>query len=204
MPQTDFTQEQETLRLLRTRGPMRSKELVDAGIHYQTLSRMAQAGKITKVRRGLYQLPESAEPDDLAEAALQVPGGVICLVSALQFHELTLQMPHKTWVAIGESAHQPKITYPPVTFVRYGKQAFSLGIETHDIGGVDFRIYAPAKTVVDCFRYRKQIGLDVALEGLRKAIESGKAKPGEIGDLARKLRIWTVIRPYLEAVAADG
>lgn len=204
MPQADTTQEQETLRLLRTRGPMRSKELVDAGIHYQTLSRMAQSGKITKVRRGLYQLPESAEPDDLAEAALQVPGGVICLVSALQFHELTLQMPHKTWVAIGESAHQPKITYPPVTFVRFGEQAFSLGVETHDIDGVEVRIYSSAKTVVDCFRYRKQVGLDVALEGLRKAIENGKAKPGEIGDLARKLRIWTVIRPYLEAVAADG
>ena len=139
MPQADTTQEQETLRLLRDRGPMRSKELVDAGIHYQTLSRMAQSGKITKVRRGLYQLPESAEPDDLAEAALQVPGGVICLVSALQFHELTLQMPHKTWVAIGESAHQPKITYPPVTFVRFGEQAFSLGVETHDIGDVDVR-----------------------------------------------------------------
>lgn len=203
MPNADATQEQEALRLLRAHGPMRSKELAEAGVHAQTLARMVRSGAIRKVRRGLYQLPESAEPDDIADVALQVPGGVICLVSALQFHGLTLQMPHRIWVAIAESAHQPKIAYPPVTFVRFGERAFSLSVETHEVDGVDVRIYSPAKTLVDCFRYRKHVGLDVALEGLRKAIETRKAKPADIADLARKLRIWTVMRPYLEA-AADG
>ena len=198
------TQEQEALHLLRVNSPMRSKAFTHAGIHNQTLARMVQSGKIKRVRRGFYQLPHSPGRDDLAEAALQAPGGVICLVSALHFHDLTLQMPHKTWMAIGESAHQPRITDPPVNFVRFGNKAFFLGMETRHMGGVDVRVYSPAKTVVDCFRYRKRVGLDVALEGLRTAIQRGKAKPGEIGDFARQLRIWTVIRPYLEAVAAGG
>ncbi len=182
---------------------MRSGELAAAGIHHQTLSRMVHAGKVAKMCRGIYQLPDEFV-DDLAETALQVPHGVVCLVSALQFHDLTLQMPRWTWMAIGRSAHRPTVLFPPVKFVRFGEKAMSLGVEKHVVDGVEVRVSSPAKAVVDCFRYRRRgAGLDVALEGLRNVIERGKAKPAEVGEIACELSIWTVIRPYLEVVAVN-
>ncbi len=197
------TQEQTAIRLLKNRGrPLRSGELVEAGVHYQTVSRMERAGKVVRMCRGIYQLPDE-HLDDLAEVALRVPRGVVCLVSALIFHEMTLQMPHKVWMAVGQSAHRPKVDFPFVQFERFNDQALSLGVEKHVVDGVEVSIFSPAKTVVDCFRYRRKIGLDIALEGLRNAIEGGETKPAAIVDLAIKLRIWTVIRPYLEALVAD-
>lgn len=203
MSDANITQEQTVIRLLNRSGrPMRSRELIKAGVHYQTVSRMERAGKLERMCRGIYHLPDEFY-DSLAEVALRVPHGVVCNVSALIFHEMTLQMPHKIWMAIGQSAHQPEIDFPPVKFFRFGEQAMSLGVEKHVIDGIEVPIFSPAKTVVDCFRYRRKIGLDIALEGLRNAIEGGEIKPASIVDLALKSRIWTVIRPYLEALVAD-
>ncbi len=185
---------------------MRRIELSNAGVHPETLSRLLGEEILTRVTRGLYQLTDAdiTAPHDLAEVAKLVPKGVICLVSALQFHELTLQTPSRVWLAIGPKARKPKIEYPPTRVVRFGMQTLSIGVQTHTIDGVPVPIFDPAKTVVDCFRFRKYIGFDVALEGLHNVIRSGKVKPVEIVRYARATRIWSVLQPYLEMVVADG
>ena len=202
----EISQRDRAVELLKERGAMRRIELSDAGVHPETLSRLVEEGVLTRVSRGLYQLTDAdiTAPHDLAEVAKRVPKGVICLISALQFHELTLQTPSRVWVAIGPKARKPKIEYPPTRIVRFGDRALSLGVQTHAIDGVPVPIFDPAKTVVDCFRFRKLVGFDVALEGLHNVVKSGKAKPAEIVQYARDTRIWSVLRPYLETVVADG
>ena len=161
---------------------------------------------LIRVTRGLYQLADAevTTPHDLVEVAKLVPKGVICLVSALQFHDLTLQTPGRVWLAIGPKARKPKIDYPPIRIVRFGPQSLCLGVQTHTVDGVSVPIFDPAKTVVDCFRFRQHVGLDVALEGLHNVMRSGKVKPAQIVRYARGTRIWSVLRPYLETVVADG
>lgn len=203
---TEISQKDRAVELLKERGAMRRIELSDAGVHPETLSRLVDEGVLTRVSRGLYQLTDAdiTAPHDLAEVAKRVPKGVICLISALQFHDLTLQTPSRVWVTIGPKARKPKIEYPPTRIVRFGEQALSLGVQTHTVDGVSVPIFDPAKTVVDCFRFRKLVGFDVALEGLHNVVKSGKAKPAEIVQYARDTRIWSVLRPYLETVVADG
>ena len=202
----EISQRDRAVELLKERGAKRRIELSDAGVHPETLSRLVEEGILTRVSRGLYQLTDAdiTAPHDLAEVAKLVPKGVICLISALQFHELTLQTPSRVWVAIGPKARKPKIEYPPTRIVRFGEQALSLGVQSHTIDGVLVPIFNPAKTVVDCFRFRKAVGFDVAIEGLHNVVKSGKAKPAEIVQYARDTRIWSVLRPYLETVVADG
>lgn len=185
---------------------MRGIELSNAGIHPETLARMLKDQTLTRVTRGLYQLAEAevTAPHNLAEVAKLVPKGVICLVSALQFHELTLQVPGRVWLAIGSRARKPRFDYPLTRVVRFGPRSLSIGVQVHAVDGVSVPIFDPAKTVVDCFRFRQHVGLDVALEGLHNVVRSGKAKPAQIIDYARDTRIWSVLRPYLETVAANG
>jgi predicted transcriptional regulator of viral defense system len=120
-----------------------------------------------------------------------------------QFHEITLQSPRSIWVAFGNKDREPKVAHVSTRFVRFGSKAMSIGVGTHKIDSVDVRIFDPAKTVVDCFRFRRHLGLDVAMEALRLALRRGKATPDAIADTAKELRIWTVLRPYLESAAAD-
>lgn len=156
--------------------------------------------------RGLYQLADAAidARHTLAEACALVPKGVVCLTSALQFHELTLQMPSNVWMAIDRAAWKPLVEYPRIRFVRFAPRALSEGMERHTIEGVSVAVFNPAKTVVDCFRYRNKVGLDVALEGLREGLRSRKISPDQLWQFAREARIWSVIKPYLEAMVADG
>ncbi len=200
------SQKDRAIAILKACGPMRGIELSAAGIHPETLTRMLKDQTLTRITRGLYQLADAevTAQHDLAEVAKLVPKGVICLVSALQFHELTLQMPGRIWLAIGSKARKPKFDHPPTRVVRFGSRALSLGVQTHVVDGVSVPISDPAKTVVDCFRFRQHVGLDVALEGLHNVVRSGKAKPAQIVDYARDTRIWSVLRPYLETVVADG
>ena len=159
-----------------------------------------------RVARGLYQLAD-ANPDprrSLAEASALVPKGVICLTSALQFHELTLQMPSSVWMAINRTGWKPKLEYPPVRFVRFSGQALADGVKRHVIEGIKVPIFEPAKSIVDCFRYRNKIGLDIALEGLREGLRSGRIYPDQLWEFARTARVWSVMRPYVEAMVADG
>jgi predicted transcriptional regulator of viral defense system len=199
------TQRDRTLVLLESHGIMRLTELKEHGIHPPTLTRLVDEGVIVRSSRGIYQRADASIDlaHDLAGMAKRVPKGVICLISALQFHEITLQNARSVWMAIGERNRQPKIDYPPVRFVRFGAKALTAGVEEHRIDGVPVKIFNPAKSVVDCFRYRKAVGLSVAMEALRMVLRSRKATPAAIADYAASLRIWSVIRPYLESAAAD-
>ncbi len=199
------SQRKTALALLDQHGIMRLSELTARGVDAPTLARLVGEGLVARPCRGLYEL--AGAPFELshsfAEVAKRVPKGVICLISALQYHGLSLQNSGTVWLAIGLKHRKPAIIYPPVRIVRFGDRALSLGIETCVIDKVPVRITAPARSVVDCFRYRTTVGLDVALEALRMGIRSGKAKPDQIAAQARALRIWSVIRPYLEGLLAD-
>lgn len=193
------------VRLLEQHGIMRLSDFKHCGVNPLTLSRLVDQGILRRPSRGLYELAD-AEIDiahSLAEVAKRVPKGVICLISALQFHDITLQSPSHVWVAVGARSRKPTIDYPPTRAVHFGETAMSLGVETHAIDSVPVKIFDPAKTIVDCFRFRSKVGLDVALEALRMGWRSRKISPDQIADYAVKLRAWNVIRPYLESVVAD-
>jgi predicted transcriptional regulator of viral defense system len=162
-------------------------------------------GILQRPSRGLYELAgaEMSAEHSLAEIALRAPKAVICLISALQFHGLTVQAPSHVWFAIGPKDRKPAIDFPPVRVARFGGKALALGVETHSIDSVPVKIFSPAKTIVDCFRFRRAVGLDVAMEALRMGWRRRKVKPDEIARLARELRIWSVVRPYLDSVVAD-
>jgi predicted transcriptional regulator of viral defense system len=182
------------------------RDLRDAGVGSETVARLVREGAVTRVARGLYQLAEVV-PDarrSFAEASALVPKGVICLISALQFHELTLQMPSVVWIAIDRTGWKPKVEYPPMRFVRFSSRALREGMKRHLIEGIEVPIFEPAKTIVDCFRYRNKIGLDIALEGLREGLRTKRATPDQLWEFARTARVWSVIRPYVEAMVADG
>jgi predicted transcriptional regulator of viral defense system len=202
---TTSTQRDRTRALLQAHGILRLTDLTAQGIHAPALARMVQAGEITRPARGLYELADAPVSlnHSLAEIAVRVPKAVICLVSAAAFHEITLQSPRSVWIAIGESDRKPKIAHVATRVLHFGAAALSRGVETIVIDGVAVPIFSPAKTVVDCFRYRRLVGLDVAFETLRLAVRSKKATPNEIVHLAQALRIWSVLRPYLESVVAD-
>ena len=182
------------------------RDLRDAGVGAETVARLVRGGSVTRVARGLYQLAD-AVPDpqrSFAEASALVPNGVICLTSALQFHELTLQMPSAVWMAIERTGWKPEVEYPRIRFVRFGGQVLREGVKRHRIEGIEVPIFEPAKTIVDCFRYRNKIGMDIALEGLREGLRTKRATPDELWEFAQSARVWSVMRPYLEAMVADG
>ena len=133
-----------------------------------------------------------------------MPKGIVCLLSALQFHGLTVQTPSAVSMAIERTAWKPRIAYPPIRIVRFGGKALTMGIQEHTIEGVTVRIYDPAKTAVDCFRYRNKVGVDVAIEGLRECLKRRICHPDDIWRYAKASRTWTVMRPYLETLTSDG
>ncbi len=205
MAPTD-TQQSRALALLKARGLLRAKDFAAEGIAPETLARLVRAHAVAHAARGLYQLADAPTEvgHALAEAAVLVPKGVVCLTSALRFHELTLQMPSATWMAIERTAWRPKIDYPRLRFVRFAGPALTEGVARHRIDGVEVAVTDPARTVVDCFRYRAKVGLDVALEGLREALRSRRCTADALWRHARSARAWSVMRPYVEAMASDG
>lgn len=192
--------------LLRERGILRLVELREAGVTAATMSRMERAGEVIRLSRGVYQLPDAElDPNhSLAEAAKQVPKGVICLVSALAFHGLTDQLPPKVWMAIGTKDWAPQRDGTPVRIVRFTDGLMKEGFEKHVIEGVEVKVFGVARTVADCFRHRSKVGLPVAIEGLQEALRQRKATPAEIARQADKRGVLTVVRPYLEALTANG
>jgi predicted transcriptional regulator of viral defense system len=163
---------------------------------------MLDEGKIERLSRGLYKLSRTlplAHPD-LVTAVLRIPEGVICLISALSFHELTTQIPHEVYVAVPFNARWPKIDYPPVRAFRFAQTVYAEGIETHRLNRVPVRIYNREKTIVDCFRYRNKIGLDTCLEAVRMYKQQRRYNADALLKYAAIGRIANVIRPYLEAI----
>lgn len=203
---TTNTQRAQALELLNARSMMRLKDFAALGIGPETLARLIREGIVVRPARGLYQLAEGAADArrTLAEAAALVPKGVICLVSALQFHGLTLQMPSSVWMAIERTAWRPRIDYPLIRFVRFRGSALTEGVQRHRIDGVDVAITDPARSIVDCFRYRAKVGIDVAMEGLREGLRQREATSDQLWRYATKARIWSTMKPYVEATAADG
>lgn len=199
-------QRNTAMSLLEGGALVRLRDFQRAGVSPETLSRLVREGVAIRQARGLYQLTDATVDarHTLAEASALTPKAVVCLTSALQFHELTLQMPSAVWMAIDRTAWKPHIEYPPIHFVRFSPKALSEGVEHHAIEGISVPVFTPAKTIVDCFRYRNKIGLDVALEGLRSGLRSRKVTPDQIWQFARDARIWPIIKPYLEAMVVDG
>jgi predicted transcriptional regulator of viral defense system len=199
-------QRARALELLADRGMVRLSEFRDAGIAQETVARLAREGTILRLARGLYQLPEAAFDANhtLAEAAKLVPRAVVCLLSATQFHRLTVHTPSAVWLAIDRTARKPRIAYPPLRIVRFSGSAVTLGVEEHAIEGVPVRVTDPARTIVDCFRYRNKIGLDVGLEALREGLRARRCDPDDLYHYAHAMKAWSVLRPYLEAMLADG
>lgn len=226
--------EQELLQVARSRGVLRSRDLEEGGFARAYLRRLSQRGLLIPLGRGVY-LPAQAQTSEFQtfiEVARRVPGGVICLLSALRFHELTTQEPGKVWLAIESRARPPQLPYPRLEIVRMSGKAWSEGVEQHDLPiyfsrdeasgesaaidnaeemeveemevvRVPVRFTSPAKTVVDCFRFRSRVGLDVALEALRDGLRSKKASASDLHRHAVEGRVWSVMRPYMEALLAD-
>ncbi len=183
-------------------GVLRMSEALQAGIHRRMLYSMLEAGLIEQLSRGLYRLadlPPLGNPD-LVSVSLKVPSGVICLISALAYHEITTQVPHEVYVALERGTEVPRLDYPPLRIFWFSGQAFSHGIETHKIDGVPVRIYRPEKTIADCFKYRNKIGLDTAIEALKLYREKKRFKADDLMQFARVCRVEKVMRPYLEAL----
>ena len=162
---------------------------------------MTATAQLEKVGRGLYRLPnQGSENESLVAIATKVPQAVFCLFTALQFHELTTQLPRQIWIAMPRGSHVPKIDYPPLKMVQFSGAAYSEGIEVVERDQVKLRIYCVAKTVADCFKHRNKIGLDVALEALKDARAQKKASADDLWRYAKTCRVANVMRPYLEAI----
>lgn len=192
------------LRMIEERGLVRPKDLEALGITRARLARLVAEGRVLRQGRGVYVAtghPPTAE-HTLAHVAKRVPEGVFCLLTALRFHGLTTQSPAEVWIALPEKARRPRLDYPRLRVARFSGAALTEGIEQHEVEGVTIRVTSPAKTVADCFKYRNKIGIDVAVEALRDAVRSRKAKVSEIDRVAEVCRIRSVIRPYLEALSA--
>lgn len=199
------TKSQSILELARRKGFIRARDLGRQAIPTVYLGRLVHLGLLERVSRGLYRLPDAdmTEHYSLAEVAARVPGGVVCLISALKFHGIGTQLPHEVWLAIPEKARNPRLKSPRLRLFHFSKPAFTEGVETHIIQGVPVRVYSPAKTVADCFKYRNKIGLDVAMEALRECLRSRKCAREDIHRQARICRVWNVMRPYLEMEASS-
>ena len=200
------TQRDQAIKLLYKRGIVRLSEFKEAGITAAAISRMVEDGDVIRLARGLYQLPDAPldANHSLAEAAKRVPKGVVCLVSALVFHELTDQLPRAVWMAISTKGWAPKAGSPPIQVVRFTDALLTDDVITVRIEGVSVKIFGVAKTIADCFRHRRTVGQSVALEGLQEALRQRKATPAEIARHAERGGVATVMRPYLEALTANG
>jgi predicted transcriptional regulator of viral defense system len=195
---------EKILRLTRKMGVLRPRDLDEHGIPRQYLAILERQGAIRRTGRGLYvpaDTEDVSEQHTLAEACKRVPGGIVCLLSALRFLGLTTQAPFEAWMAIDRKAWKPKVDHPPIRFVCFSGNALTEGVQRQKVEGVEVRVYGPAKTVADCFKYRHKIGLDVALEALRDCRRQKKATMDELWRFARVCRVANVMRPYMEAVA---
>lgn len=184
---------------------LRPRDLAPHGISREILRRLHAEGQLERRGRGLYVLANAvlSEHEMLAQAATRVPHGVVCLLSALRFHALTTQNPAEVWLAIDRKARTPKEPELPLRILRFSGVARTAGVKAHVVDGVRVRVYEPAKTVADCFKYRNKIGVDVAIEALRECWRSRRCTADELWRYAAICRVANVMRPYLEAIVAS-
>jgi predicted transcriptional regulator of viral defense system len=198
------TKEAIVLEMARSIGVFRPMDLAPLGVSRSSLSSLVRRGLLERTGRGLYSLPdfEWTEHHTLAEACKSVPKGGVCLLSALRFHDMGTQNAPRVWLALDPAATAPRVSYPRLRIVRFSGPALTTGIEEHQVEGVTIRVYSPAKTVADCFKYRNKIGLDVAIEALREYLRERRGTADELIRCARVCRVENVIRPYVQALTA--
>lgn len=196
------THTQRVLRLARQKGLLRASDLDAINAPRIVLTRLTGTGLLEKVGRGLYRLPDAqvSEFESLSTVATKVPQAVFCLLTALQFHELTTQLPRQVWIAMPRGSHAPRFDYPPIKMVQFTHDAYTASVEEVERDGVKLRVYGVAKTVADCFKHRNKIGLDVALEALKEARADSRASVDDIWRNAQICRVANVMRPYLESI----
>lgn len=204
MGQPSHNHEQQILALAQRQPLLRARDLAEHGLPTITLSRLVAAGKLQRVARGLYSLPQRSisAHRSLAEVAIRVPRGVICLLSALRLHGIGTQAPFEVWLAIPQSMPSPRLEKPGLRVSRMSGAALSEGIEQVEVDGVSVAVFNLAKTVADCFKFRHKIGLDVALEALSEAWRARRVTMDELWHYATIDRVHNVMRPYLEALGA--
>lgn len=183
-------------------GMMRTSQALRDGIHRRTLYAMRDSGHLEQVARGLYRLADgdTTSNPDLSTVAAKIPSGVICLISALAFHEITTQIPHEVYLALPRTARTPTLEHPPLRVFRFSGKSLTEGIEEHAIDGATVRIFCPEKTIADCFKFRNKIGLDVAIEALRMNSRQRRVNASLLLRFAEIDRVAVVMRPYLEAL----
>jgi predicted transcriptional regulator of viral defense system len=187
---------------LRHGGVLRTKDALRLGIHPETLYRLRDSRQLARLGRGLYRLsdlPPLGNPD-LVTVAMKVPCAVICLISALAFHELTTQIPHEVYLALPRGTEPPRLDHPPIRVFWFSKRVLDFGLEAHKLDGRRVRIYNPEKTIADCFKYRNKVGLDTAREALMLYLERRKKNLNALLEAAEVCRVSRVMRPYLEAL----
>jgi len=188
-------------KILRKSSVLRLREFEQAGLPRAAVQRLAKAGELERIGRGLYALPgrEVSESEALVQVAKRVPEGVVCLLTALRVHNLTDQNPSKVWLAIDRKARQPQLEWPPLEVVWWSHRVLAFGITKKTIGGVEVRVTSPAKTVADCLKYRNKIGIDVAVQALRDYRRSRRSID-DLFEAARFCRVERTLRTYLEAI----
>ena len=194
------TKMQTVERLAHTQGSLRARDLARRHLPGVYLSRLVRQGRLVRHARGLYAPAEHevSGAHDWELACLRVPQGVLCLLSALAYHRIGTQNPAETWMAVDVKAWRPRVDYPPLRFVRFSGPALTQDVMKVRSGRITLRVYTPAKTVADCFKYRHKIGLDVAMEALREGWRARKFTMDELADAARVCRVRRVMQPYLE------
>jgi predicted transcriptional regulator of viral defense system len=200
--QKKMSEKQRLYDFAKQSGILRVRDVTALGIHPENLRRLTAEGILTRATRGVYYLADAdiTENHTLAEVCKRVPAAVICLLSALRFHELTTQSPWDVWLAIDRKARKPRLEYPALRIARFSGSALTEGVEVHQIEGVTVKVFSPAKTVVDCFKYRNKIGLDVALEAIRDYLRAYRGGMDDLWRFAKICRVANLMRPYLEAI----
>jgi len=196
------TKTEKLAKLIDRQAIIRPRDLERARIPRNYLARLVERGKLQKLERGIYTASElpASEHISLLEVSRRVPKGVICLLSALRFHEIGTEMPSEVWIAIDVKAWSPRISSLAVRIVRFSGKALTYGVQEREVAGGNIRVYSPAKTVADCFKYRNKIGLDVALEAMRDVYRQKKSTMNELFEAAKVCRVANVMKPYLESL----
>ncbi len=183
-------------------GIIRTKEAINAGIHSRTIYKLRNEGVVEEISRGIFRLAKSkpiSNPDILT-VAMRIPNGVFCLISALSYFNITTQIPHKVFIALPKGAETPRINYPPISVHRFSRDSFTQGIQQENIDGIKVNFYCPEKTIMDCFKFRNKIGMDIAIEALKFYKSRNKLDVDKLLKYARICRIENIVKPYLEAV----
>ncbi|WP_070415629.1 type IV toxin-antitoxin system AbiEi family antitoxin domain-containing protein [Sediminispirochaeta bajacaliforniensis] len=197
-----MTQRDIAKQLLSNNSIVSSRELADSGVHRETIRRLIESGEMIRIARGLYSSPQfiPAEKYSLIVAQKTVKRGVVCLMSALSFHEIGTQNPSEVWMAISRPGRIPTVDNIPMKVITFSGASFTEGIETHQIDDDEIKVYCISKTVADCFKYRNKIGLDVAIEALKDVIQNKRTSIEEIIHYAEVCRVRKIMRPYMESI----